>query len=54
MSVAITFRPLFVDGDKPLCSLLKIDNYNILLDCGWDENFNEEDLAQLREYVLAR
>ena len=34
----VRFIPLMpVHGDAPLCYLLKINNFNFLLDCGWDE-----------------
>ncbi|KAH3763735.1 cleavage and polyadenylation specificity factor subunit 2 [Pelomyxa schiedti] len=30
-----------------MCYLLTLDDYNILLDCGWDHGFKVEDLAEL-------
>jgi hypothetical protein len=33
--------------NKYLCCLLELDEAKILLDCGWTEDFNVEDLAYL-------
>jgi Cft2 family RNA processing exonuclease len=51
MSVSITFRPLFVEADGPVCSVLRIDNFTILLDCGWTDDFNEADLDVLKNII---
>ncbi|OZJ06761.1 hypothetical protein BZG36_00414 [Bifiguratus adelaidae] len=34
--------------EAPLCYLLEIDEAKILLDCGWTDSFNVEDLKALR------
>eukprot|EP00028_Trichosphaerium_sp_Am-I-7-wt_P006019 CAMPEP_0168537780 /NCGR_PEP_ID=MMETSP0405-20121227/20612_1 /TAXON_ID=498012 /ORGANISM="Trichosphaerium sp, Strain Am-I-7 wt" /LENGTH=163 /DNA_ID=CAMNT_0008566569 /DNA_START=33 /DNA_END=521 /DNA_ORIENTATION=+ len=44
----IKFSPILGAQDEgPLSYLLEIDNYRILLDCGWDYNFNVEDIEHL-------
>jgi len=50
MSSSIQFVPLVgslsangTQSDGPVCSVLIVDDYYILLDCGWDENFNVND-----------
>lgn len=35
-------------SERPPCYLLEIDEAKILLDCGWTDNFEPEDLAHLR------
>lgn len=35
----------------PFCYLLEIDGFGILLDCGWDEQFNEQYIEELSKYV---
>lgn len=34
-------------GDEPLCYLLQIDDFRMLLDCGWDEAMTPERLERL-------
>jgi len=34
-----------------MCYLLQIDDFNILLDCGWDERYDENMLAPLKNVV---
>ena len=51
MSVSISFRPLFVAAHGPVCSVLRIDNFTILLDCGWTEEFAEADLDTLKTLI---
>ncbi|KAL9644910.1 hypothetical protein ABK040_005390 [Willaertia magna] len=44
MSATIQFTSLIgAQSEGPLCSILVVDDYYILLDCGWDENFNIND-----------
>ncbi len=53
MTAVIQFTPLYgVHDSNPLCYLLEIDDFRILLDCGWDERFDVEMLAPLAEYVV--
>ena len=33
------------------CYLLQVDDFNFLLDCGWDECFNTDDLSALSACV---
>jgi cleavage and polyadenylation specificity factor subunit 2 len=35
-------------SDGPACSLLQIGAFNILLDCGWSQQFELADLENLR------
>lgn len=35
--------------DGPVCSVLKIGELTILLDCGWDCDFKMDDLLPLEE-----
>ncbi|GFR46474.1 hypothetical protein Agub_g8051 [Astrephomene gubernaculifera] len=54
MGTSIRFTPLSGVGDEePLCYLLEIDNFTILLDCGWDESFDEALLEPIKR-VLPR
>ncbi|CAG0914549.1 unnamed protein product [Notodromas monacha] len=39
------------DSESPHCYLLQIDEYRILLDCGWDEKFSFEGIKELRKHV---
>lgn len=46
----ITFTPVYgVTADQPFCFLLKINDFNLLLDCGWDESFDESLLEPLKK-----
>ncbi len=49
MSVAFSVKPLYTGGDEPYCSLLTIDDFTIMLDCGWDIRKGEDQLEFLRE-----
>jgi Cft2 family RNA processing exonuclease len=46
---ALTFTPLYgVQGNEPQCYLLRLGNdLTILLDCGWDEQFDTHLLDPL-------
>ncbi|EKX38664.1 hypothetical protein GUITHDRAFT_89302 [Guillardia theta CCMP2712] len=49
MSSLVKFTPLCgARSEEPLCYLLEIDEACILLDCGWDENF---DVVSLRKLI---
>lgn len=37
--------------ESPPCYLLQIDDFRFLLDCGWDENFNEDYIKELKRHV---
>lgn len=37
-------------SESALCYLLEIDEAKILLDCGWNDAFDVEDLKQLKRY----
>ena len=52
MSSVIQFTPLYGANDHdPLCYLLELDDCKILLDCGWDDRFNEKDVEALGRVV---
>ncbi|GIL47423.1 hypothetical protein Vafri_4241 [Volvox africanus] len=54
METSVRFTPLSgVDAESPLCYLLEIDSFTILLDCGWDENFDLDALEPIKR-VLPR
>lgn len=47
----INFTPLSgAHNEDALCYLLEIDDYKIMLDCGWAEPFKEEAIAPLKNY----
>ncbi|EFC40481.1 predicted protein [Naegleria gruberi] len=51
MSSSIQFVPLVgSQNEGPVCSILIVDDYYILLDCGWDENFNTKD-SHIQEII---
>jgi len=39
--------------ESPPCYLLQVDDFRILLDCGWNENFDQEFMKELRRYALS-
>src|ERR1700679_3939483 len=48
MSGVSTLTPLYgVDGASPYCFLLRCDEYTLLLDCGWDEDWDPSLLQPL-------
>ncbi|KAI8087359.1 beta-lactamase-like protein [Thamnidium elegans] len=50
MTSYIKFTPISgAKNEDPLCYLLEIDEAKILLDCGWSDNFDEQDLANLKK-----
>lgn len=34
--------------ESPPCYILQVDELRILLDCGWDENFDQEFIKELK------
>ena len=38
--------------ESPPCYILQVDELRILLDCGWDENFNQDFIKELKRYFL--
>jgi cleavage and polyadenylation specificity factor subunit 2 len=41
MTATLQFRPLYgAKSDDPFCFLLKIGSVTVLLDCGWNEQFD--------------
>lgn len=52
-AVCVTFTSLYGTGKhEPLCSVLRVDDITILLDCGWTDAFDEALVAPLIEYGL--
>ncbi|ORY97347.1 beta-lactamase-like protein [Syncephalastrum racemosum] len=50
MSSYIKFTPISgAKNEDPLCYLLEIDEVKLLLDCGWSDQFNTDDLANLKK-----
>jgi Cft2 family RNA processing exonuclease len=46
----VLFQPIYgSSGDGPISSLLEIDGFKILLDCGWDEPFSISLIEPLKE-----
>ncbi|XP_047109970.1 probable cleavage and polyadenylation specificity factor subunit 2 [Schistocerca piceifrons] len=37
--------------ESPPCYMLQVDDFRILLDCGWDEKFDPEFMKELKRYV---
>ncbi|XP_063222621.1 probable cleavage and polyadenylation specificity factor subunit 2 [Bacillus rossius redtenbacheri] len=37
--------------ESPPCYILQVDDFRILLDCGWDEKFDQEFMKELRRHV---
>ena len=52
-STSITFQVIYGahSESKPVCYLLEVDDLTILLDCGWDEEFDEALLEPLSRVV---
>ncbi|KAK0182676.1 hypothetical protein PV327_000789 [Microctonus hyperodae] len=38
-------------NESPPCYILQVDELKILLDCGWNENFDEEFIRELKRHV---
>jgi len=52
MTSIIRLTPLSGGGDEsPHCYLLQVDDFNFLLDCGWDEQFSMDFIASLKKVV---
>ena len=50
MATRIEYEVLYGENAKgPVCSILEIDNFVILLDCGWDDHFNTELLKPIEK-----
>jgi len=39
-------------NESPPCYILQVDELRILLDCGWDENFDQDFIKELKRYCL--
>ncbi len=53
MSSKVEFVPISgAFSQDPLCYLLKIDDVNILLDCGSSDEFNVEYITVLEKYYI--
>jgi cleavage and polyadenylation specificity factor subunit 2 len=54
MTSIIKFTPISgAKSEDPSCYLLEIDDFCILLDCGWDDSFDVNLLGPLKEYVMS-
>jgi cleavage and polyadenylation specificity factor subunit 2 len=54
MSSELKFTPISgAKNSDPLCYLLEIDDVKLLLDCGWSDKFDVEELQQFRRQDLA-
>lgn len=54
MSTEVSFQPIYgSSSDGPVSSLLVIDGFKILLDCGWIEPFSVSMIEPLRLYGFA-
>lgn len=52
MTVELAFRALYgVHGGQPLCYLLRVGGFTLLLDCGWTDAFDTQLLEPLRAVV---
>lgn len=52
MTSIIKFHALSgVLDETPPCYILQVDEFRFLLDCGWDEGFDEEFIKELRRCV---
>ncbi len=52
MSAILKFTPLYgTKNEGAVCSVLEVDDFCILLDCGWDDKFNVETLEPLKPWV---
>lgn len=50
MTSYIKFTPISgAKNEDPLCYLLEIDEVKILLDCGWSDSFQLDDLVNLKK-----
>lgn len=38
--------------ESPPCYILQLDEFRFLLDCGWDEKFDENFIKELRKYEI--
>ncbi|KAL6051559.1 cleavage and polyadenylation specificity factor subunit 2 [Balamuthia mandrillaris] len=52
MTAIVRFRALSgAYSEGPLCYLLEVDDFHILLDCGWTDDFDVDDLEPLRPWI---
>lgn len=50
-SSSVQFTPIYGGTDRgPVCSILDVDGYRILLDCGWNDTFDLEIIKDLEKY----
>jgi cleavage and polyadenylation specificity factor subunit 2 len=53
-SLRVHLQPIYgVVGQPALCYLLEVDGLRLLLDCGWDETFDEDLVAPLAAVIQA-
>ncbi|XP_014272674.1 probable cleavage and polyadenylation specificity factor subunit 2 [Halyomorpha halys] len=52
MTSIIKFHALSgVMDESPPCYILQVDEFRFLLDCGWDEHFNQDYIKELKRHV---
>ncbi len=52
MSAILKYTPLYgTKNEGAVCSILEVDDFCILLDCGWDDKFNVETLEPLKPWL---
>jgi len=39
-------------NESPPCYILQVDELRILLDCGWDENFDQDFIKELKRCTV--
>lgn len=50
MGTQITFQTLYgCEAPGPICSVLRINDFTVLLDCGWDDAYDPALLAPVIE-----
>ena len=52
MGIPVKFTPFYgAQEEGPIASLLQINDFTVLLDCGWNDAFDVALLEPLTEYV---
>lgn len=50
MATSIHFEVLYGGtSEGPFCSILRVDDFTILLDCGWDDEYDVELLRPVEK-----
>ena len=52
MTSIIKLHAISGAGDEsPPCYILQVDEFRILLDCGWDETFDQDYMKELKRHI---